>query len=104
MFSVGRQRNKQKKTKQPPDYLWQLLKSASRPKAYAGGGGGGEVGGAGKREKISAYRVSVSRRRLGTRQGFGIMDKLLIRWGAVAHPPLYLRLSRPASVPSYAAA
>lgn len=33
-----------------------------------------------KREKISAYHVSVSRSRLGTRQGFSIMDKLLIRW------------------------
>lgn len=33
-----------------------------------------------KREKISAYHVSVSRSRLGTRRGFSIMDKLLIRW------------------------
>lgn len=41
---------------------------------------GGGVGGGRKREKISAYHVSVSRSRLGTRRGFSIMDKLLIRW------------------------
>lgn len=34
----------QRKKKQPPDYLWQLLKSASRPKADAGGGRGDENG------------------------------------------------------------
>lgn len=39
----------EKKRQQPPDYPWQLLKSASRPKAYAGGGrwegGGGDENG-----------------------------------------------------------
>lgn len=37
-------------------------------------------GGGGGRGEISAYHVSVSRSRLGIRQGFSIMDKLLIRW------------------------
>lgn len=50
-------------------------KSIRRRWGVGWGGRGGR-----KREKTSAYHVSVSRSRLGTRQGFSIMDKLLIRW------------------------
>lgn len=67
-----------------------LIIRASRPKAKRKGGGGGKGRRRESFQKICTYHVSVSRSRLGTKWGFSIMDKLLIRWelGLFLCPPI----------------